>query len=82
MIEVDQDVFDVLMESAVKYALMVSDGSVPKVQGALRDGARDLSETARRVIAHHIIEIGPAFERDQESWTTTLKALEPKREKS
>jgi hypothetical protein len=82
VIEVDQDVFDVLMESAVKYALMVSDGSVPRVQGALRDGARDLSEKARREIAHHIIEVGPAFERDQKSWAETLGALEPRRRKS
>lgn len=78
-IEVDQDVLDVLMEASVKHALYVSDGSVPRVQMALADHAHDLSPTARRVIAHYIVEPGPMHERDNESWTATLKHLEPRR---
>lgn len=78
MIEVDQDVFDVLMECAVRHALYVSDGTVDSMQRIVRDHGHDLSVRARRIVGGLIVE-GPYHERDTESWRETLRHLQPRR---
>jgi hypothetical protein len=78
-VELDQDVFDVLMEKAARYALIVSDGTVDSVQAILREHGVDMSPVARKRLAAHIIEHGPTHEQDQQSWAQTLRELQPRR---
>lgn len=79
MIELDQDVLDVLMDCATRYALIVSDGNVHAVQEILREHGSDMSPSARKMLAAHIIEHGPTHDRDQQSWAATLRELQPRR---
>lgn len=79
MIELDQDEFDVLMEKATRYALIVSDGTVDAMQRILRDHGQDMSAGARRAVAAHIVEHGPVHERDRDVWRTVLRDLQPRR---
>lgn len=79
MVELDQDVFDVLMEKATRYALIVSDGTVASMQRILKDHGADMSPRARKAVAAHIIEYGPTHEYDKESWRETLRQLQPRR---
>lgn len=79
MVELDQDVFDVLMEKATRYALIVSDGTVDSMQRILKDHGADMSPVARKRLASHIIEHGPTNERDEQVWRETLRQLQPRR---
>lgn len=79
MIDLDQDVFDVLMEKATRYALIVSDGTVDAMQRILRDHGHDMSPLARKMLASHIVEHGPVHERDEGSWREVLRDLQPRR---
>jgi hypothetical protein len=78
VVELEQDDFDLLVGMATRYGLLVGDGTVAKIQRFLRHHGLELSEAARKQLAAHIIEHGAVHDRDQQSWLTTLRALQPR----